>query len=182
MKKIIFLLLLLVQIQSFAQDVLGDSRNRTASHARDINTSDQAYKRIYEYDFVDKKPIFKYSKDTLRNFYMANFTAFDSLAAACIEKGDTAKYIRVHFEFTIDENGVLYDGKYLYTGSTRYAGGSGDKKIKYLDDQKAYLDNAIKKMVPRIPSWYPALQNNIRVKCAVKDYFQFWLGINPEPK
>lgn len=182
MKKLLFVLLVLTQTQSFAQDVLGDSRNRTANHSRDINTSDQAYKRIYEYDYVDRKPVFRYSKDTLRNFYMANFIAFDSLVAACIEKGDTAKYIRVHFEFTIDENGVPYDGKYLYTGTTKYAGGSGDKKVKYLDEQKAYLDNAVKKMIPRIPAWYPAMQSNVRVKCAVKDYFQFWLGINPEPK
>ena len=63
----------------------------------------QFYKRLFEYDFVERKPIFPFTADSLRNFYLSHFTGFDSLITKCIERGDTAKYIRVHFEFVLDE-------------------------------------------------------------------------------
>jgi hypothetical protein len=51
--------------------------------------------------------------------------------------------------------------------------------VKYFDDMKAELNDAVKKMIKIMPTWRPALQNNVRVSCRKEDYFQFWLGINP---
>lgn len=182
MKTICLLLFICFTVSGFTQEIQSDDRNRPANRTRGNNAAGQAYNRLYEYNFVERKPIFRYSKDTLQNFYVANFIGIDSLASYCIEKGDTAKYIRVNFEFIIDENGTPYDGNFLSIGTTKYAGSSGFSKIKYVDNLKEYFDKAIKQMVRKIPNWYPAMQNNVRVNCIVKDYFQFWLGINPEPK
>ncbi len=139
----------------------------------------QYYNKLFEYDYVERKPIFPFTADSLRNFYLSHFTAFDSLVTRCIDHGDTAKYIRVHFEFVLDENGVAYDPKFLFIGSTRYKSSSGDKKIKYFDDLKTYFNDATKTMVKAMPTWRPALQNNVRVNCRKEDFFQLWLGINP---
>ena len=140
----------------------------------------QFYNRLFTYNYVERKPIFPSTADSLRNFYLSHFTGFDSLVTKCIERGDTAKYIRVHFEFVLDENGVGYNPNFLYIGSTRYRSANDDKKIKYFDDLKTYFNTATKEMIKAMPMWRPALQNNVRVNCVVKDYFQFWLGINPE--
>ncbi len=167
MKKILFAFCLITSLQTFAQT------EETAGK--------QYYNRLFEYDFVERKPIFPYTADSLRSFYLSHFTAFDSLLSRCVERGDTGKYIRVHFEFIIDQNGVAYDPKFIYIGSTRYKSGSGDKKIKYFDDLKSYFNDAIKPMIKKMPTWRPALQNNVRVDCRKEDYFQFWLGLTPEP-
>lgn len=139
----------------------------------------QYYNRLFEYDYVERKPIFPAGADSLRNFYLSHFTAFDSLVTRCIANGDTAKYIRVKFEFILDENGIAYDPKFLSIATTRYKSSSGDKKVKYFDDLKTEFNDAIKKMVKAMPTWRPALQNNVRVACRKEDFFQFWLGINP---
>jgi hypothetical protein len=181
--KIFFLLILFFcSLDVFAQEIQSDTRNRTANRTTNTNASINQIRGIYDYDFVERKPIFIAGKDSLNKVYLGYFTGFDSLAVRCIDKGDTAKYIRVHFEFVIDENGTPYDGKFSYIGTTRYGSSSGDKKVKYFDDLKEYFNGAIKKMIQYIPSWRPAMQNNIRVSCFVKDSFQFWLGINPEPR
>lgn len=154
-----------------------------ANAQRDIGANNAAaYRKIYDDAYVEKKPFFAASKDSLRNYYLSHFIGFDSLVQRAINNGDTAKYIRVHFEFVVDEYGVPYDAAFTYIGSTRYGSSGGDKKLKYFDDIKPYFKNAIKVMISKMPTWKPALQNNIRVDCSVQDYFQFWLGINPEPK
>lgn len=169
MKSLITTILIVSCLQVFAQ--------------RDIGANNAAaYKKIYEYAYVEKKPFFAASKDSLRNYYLSHFIGFDSLVQRAISNGDTAKYIRVHFEFVVDEYGVPYDASFTYIGSTRYGSSSGDKKLKYFDDIKPYFKNAIKVMISKMPTWKPALQNNVRVECSVQDYFQFWLGINPESK
>lgn len=152
-------------------------------HAQTIasESSKQYYLNIFDYDYVEKKPVFVAGADSLRNFYLLHFTAYDSLISKAILKGDTAKFIRVHFEYIIDENGIPYNPSFNYIGSTRYASSSGDKKIKYLNYLKDYFDKAIKQMIYKMPNWRPALQNNVRVRCKVEHYFQFWLGINPAP-
>ncbi|MCZ2223180.1 MAG: hypothetical protein LC122_06065 [Chitinophagales bacterium] len=148
---------------------------------RDANPgAKQYYNRIFDNDYVEKKPVFVAGADSLKTFYLSKFSGFDSLVSRAVNKGDTSKYIRVHFEFTIDENGIPYDGEFLYIGSTKYAKSQGDKKIKYFNDLNKYFNNAIKEMIKKMPNWRPALQNNVRVKCSVKDYFQIWLGINPD--
>ena len=182
MKAFFLLILFYCSLDVFAQEIQSDTRNRTANRTTNTNASINQIRRIYDYDFVDKKPIFIAGKDSLNNLYLSYFSGLDSLAVRCIDNGDTAKYIRVHFEFVIDENGTPYDGKFSYIGTTRYGSSSGDKKVKYFDDLKEYFNGAIKKMIQYIPTWKPALQNNIRVSCFVKDSFQFWLGINPEPR
>ncbi len=181
-KSFFLLILFICSLDVFAQEIQSDTRNRSANRATNTNASINQIRRIYNYDYVERKPIFIAGKDSLNNIYLSYFTGFDSLAMRCIEKGDTAKYIRVHFEFVVDENGTPYDGKFSYVGTTRYGSSNGDRKVKYFDDIKGYFNDAIKKMIKYIPSWKPAMQNSVRVSCLVKDYFQFWLGINPEPR
>jgi hypothetical protein len=155
--------------------------NNVQSQRIATESSKQYYLNIFDYDYVEKKPVFVAGKDSLRSFYLSHFTAYDSLVSQAILKGDTAKYIRVHFEYIIDDNGIPYNPAFNYIGSTRYAHSNGDKKIKYLNNLKEYFDKAIKQMIYKMPNWRPALQNNVRVRCKVEDYFQFWLGINPAP-
>jgi hypothetical protein len=95
MKKTILAICLFISLQSHSQI--------------DEGLGNQYYKRVFEYDYVERKPIFPYTADSLRNFYLSHFTVGDSLLARCIANGDTAKYIRVKFEFVIDENGNTYD-------------------------------------------------------------------------
>jgi hypothetical protein len=187
MKKIVCALLVLLGLQTQAQVIndrnLSQNANGNSSSNRFRNNQfvDESKNKLYNYDYVERKPVFPFGGDTLRNIYLANFLGFDSLAARAIDKADTGKYIRVHFEFILDEYGIPYEPKFLYVGSTRYASGSGDKKLKYFDDIKPYFQNAVTKMINKLPNWKPALQNNQRVHCIVKDYFQFWLGMGPEP-
>ncbi len=145
----------------------------------EANFGDRFYNKIFDEDFVERKPVFPFTKDSLQNFYLSHFTGYDSLITKVIDNGDTAKYIRVHFQFILDENGVAYEPKFKFIGSTRYAGGSGDKKLKYFDALKTYFQQAIKEMMMKMPAWRPALQNNRRVNCRKDDYFQFWVGILP---
>jgi hypothetical protein len=168
MKK--FLLLLLISLGSlpiFAQ------QNEEATFGSSF------YNKIFDEDYVERKPVFRYTKDSLMNFYLANFNGYDTLLNKAIDNGDTAKYIRVHFEYVIDVNGVPYQPKFKYVGSTKYSSGSGDKKLKYFDASKDFFNKAIKDMLLHLPSWRPALQNNKIVDCRHEDYFQLWVGINP---
>lgn len=145
----------------------------------EANFGDRLYNKIFDEDFVERKPVFPYTRDSLQNFYLSHFNGFDSLITKAIDNGDTAKYIRVHFEFVLDENGIAYEPKFKYIGSTKYAGGSGDKKLKYFDALRPYFQQAIKEMLMKMPAWRPALQNNKRVNCRKDDYFQLWVGILP---
>ena len=187
MKKIWFTLLLFFCLQVDAQ-VINDRNlsqnangNSSSNRFRNNQNTDETKKKLYNYDVVERKPVFPYGGDTLRSIYLSNFLGFDSLATKAIDKADTGKYIRVHFEYILDEYGIAYEPKFLYIGSTRYASGSGDKKLKYFDENKAYFQDAVTKMIHKLPTWKPALQNGQRVHCIVKDYFQFWLGMGPEP-
>ena len=104
MKSLITTIVILSSLKLFAQ--------------RDIGANNSAvYKRIYEYAYVEKKPFFAASKDSLRSYYLSHFIGFDSLLQRAISNGDTAKYIRVHFEFVVDEYGVPYDASFTYIGS-----------------------------------------------------------------
>lgn len=165
----------------FIAFLLFNSFNVNAQRNTNVMAEEQ-YKKIFEYNYVERKPVFPATKDSLRNYYLSHFIGFDSLVAKCVANGDTAKYIRVHFEFVVDEEGTAYNGKFTYIGSTKYGSGSGDKKLKYFDDTKPYFNSAIKKMISYMPIWKPALQNNIRVQCRINDYFQLWLATTPEPK
>jgi len=165
MKKIFIALYLLGTLQGFSQT--------------EETVGKQYYYKLFEYDYVERKPIFPFTADSLRNFYLSHFTAFDSLVTRCISNGDTAKYIRVHFEFVLDESGMAYDPKFSYIGSTRYKSSKSDKKIKYFDDLQPDFNDAVKLMVRAMPTWRPALQNGIRVNCRKEEFFQFWLGIKP---
>ncbi|MBW7952498.1 MAG: hypothetical protein H3C56_08080 [Chitinophagaceae bacterium] len=167
MKTILCLLLTCSSIISFAQ-------------RESPNNNTQFYNRTFEYDYVERKPVFVAGTDSLKRFYISHFNAFDSLVERCINKGDTAKYIRVYFDFIIDENGIPYSPEFSYIASSNKASSTSDKKLKYFNDLKNYFNDAVKTMIKKMPNWRPALQNNVRVKCNVRDYFQIWLGINPE--
>lgn len=181
----IFKLLLVISIihnYSFAQQIHFDANNHSANRSANKINFEPAYNKIYEYNYVENKPIYQGIRDSLNDRYISQFFGFDSLATRCINNGDTAKYIRVHFEFIVDQYGIPYDGTFDYVGSTRYSSSNGDKKLKYFDDLKDYFNRVIKKMIKYAPIFKPAIQNNVPVSCYVKDYFQFWLGINPEAK
>ncbi len=153
-----------------------------ALHAqRDANPgAKQYYNRVFDDYYVEKKPVFVAGADSLRIFYLSNFSAFDSLVARAINNGDTAKYLRVHIEFIVDKNGIPYNASFNYIGSTKYKDAKNDRKVKYFNDLKPYFNDAIKSLIKKMPNWRPALQNNVRVDCTVHDYFQFWLGINSD--
>jgi hypothetical protein len=174
MKNIVLLLMLFATIANAQQ------RRYYDNNGRGFNTENQVNNRIYNANYVEKKPFFKGGQDSLNNLYLQYFQGFDSLVARCVDKGDTAKYIRVHFQFVVDNMGTLYDAKFTYVGSTRYRASSGDKKIKYFDDLKPYFENNVKNMISHIPAWVPALHAGMRVACTVEDYFQLWLGTQPE--
>ncbi|HNJ58918.1 MAG TPA: hypothetical protein PLH33_07770, partial [Chitinophagaceae bacterium] len=81
MKKILILLFVMAfNYNSFSQGIATESAK-------------QFYNKIFEYDYVEKKPIFVAGRDSLRNFYLSHFNAFDSIVTRAIIKGDTAKYL-----------------------------------------------------------------------------------------
>ena len=63
------------------------------------------YNRAFEAKYMQTPPVFVAGKDSLRRFYFTHFPAFDTVISKAVEKGDTAKYIRIYFSFYIDENG-----------------------------------------------------------------------------
>jgi hypothetical protein len=95
-----------------------------------------------------------------------------------MEKGDTAKYLRVYFSFKIDELGNVYEPKFERVASTRSRVTGFAKTIKYFNDLKPILDQAIRAMIQQMPVWKPGLQDGIPVKTANSDYLQFWIGLS----
>jgi hypothetical protein len=112
-------------------------------------------------------------------FYFSHFEGFDSVLTKAIDRGDTAKYIRVYFSFVIDKNGTPYDGHFERIASTEYAKADNPRTIKYFSEDKKYYEKLIKEMVSKMTFWKPALQNAVPVDCKIIDYIQFWVGINP---
>jgi len=150
--------------------------------AQEIETrNNQFYNNIFDSKYMQKPPIFMGSKDSLQRFYYNHFSAFNTIIEKAVANGDTAKYIRVYFNFLIDNNGAVYNGKFTKVASTRYASGDNAKTVKYFFEDKILLNEAVKHMIEKMPYWRPGLENGVRVTAAVDDYLQFWVGINPPP-
>lgn len=135
------------------------------------------HNKIFEAKYVQKPPLFPPGTDSCKRFYFTNFKGFDTVLIKLIEKGDTAKYIRVYFSFVIDRNGIPYDSHFEKIASTQYASSDGARTIKYFSENKIYFQQLIRQMISRMSFWKPALQNGAPVDCRVDDYLQFWVGL-----
>jgi hypothetical protein len=130
-------------------------------------------------------PIFPNGADSLLRFYFSHFTCFDSLLTKAIERGDTAKYIRLYFSFVIDENGAATESQFIRVASTQYAKSEGARTIPYFMDDKPFYDACIKAMIYKMPFWKPGVlpvrysNSMVASDARVEDYIQFWVGINP---
>ncbi|MGL1180882.1 hypothetical protein ACSTLD_24525, partial [Vibrio parahaemolyticus] len=65
-------------------------------------------------------PIFPYGVDSIRRYYYNHFDGFDSLLSKAIQYGDTARYIRVYFEFVINNYGNASEAKFLRVAATQH--------------------------------------------------------------
>jgi hypothetical protein len=139
----------------------------------------QFYNRAFEAKYMQKPPVFPAGKDSLRRFYFMHFPAFDTVINKAVEKGDTAKFIRIYFSFFLDENGFAYEPSFDRVASTRSGNTENAKTIKYFFDMKPVLDKAIKDMVNKMPQWRPGIQDGVIVKTQCEDYLQFWVGLTP---
>ena len=84
MRKIWFAFFILFALQANAQ-VINDRNlsqnangNSSSNRFRNNQNTDETKKKLYNYDFVELKPVFPYGGDTLRNIYLSNFVGFDS--------------------------------------------------------------------------------------------------------
>jgi len=134
--------------------------------------------RTYEAKYMQKPPVFVAGPDSLKRFYFAHFPAFDTVLSKAVEKGDTAKYIRIYFSFYIDEQGYPYEPEFDRVASTRSAATENAKTIKYFFDMKVILQDAVKNMINKMPQWRPGLQDGRIVTTSYTDYLQFWVGLS----
>ncbi|TAJ51488.1 MAG: hypothetical protein EPO58_12620, partial [Chitinophagaceae bacterium] len=167
MKNILFYVWFLMALPALAQ------RNTNAALA------ESSYSRLFEAKYMQKPPQYPFGADSCKRFYFASFGGFDSVLSKVIERGDTAKYIRVYFSFIVDKNGAPYEGRFERMASTQYARGESAKTIRYFSDDRKYYDKQIADMIGKMPFWKPGLQNGVPVDSRVEDFLQFWVGINP---
>ena len=137
------------------------------------------YNHVFVARNLKNPPVYPYGTDSCVRFYFAHFGGFDSVLTRVIEKGDTAKYIRVYFSFVIADDGSPYDPHFSGIGSTQYNKSTSIRLLKYFDADKKYYEALIKKMIAKMTFWKPGLYNGIPVDSRVDDYLQFWVGINP---
>ncbi len=166
---------LFIFIFFFCSYSLFSQNQRTAN---EFNQQGMANK-LYDASFVEKKPLFVFGEDSAKSFYFNHFKGYDSVLMKCISKGDTAKYIRIYFSFTVDRGGMAYDVKFDRVAATRYAKSELAKTLKYFTGLNKYFNKYLEKMIAEMSLWKPALQYYQPVDCRVHDYLQFWVGINP---
>jgi hypothetical protein len=135
--------------------------------------------QVFEARYMEKPPYFPAGKDSLQRFYFSHFTAFDTLIAKAVEKGDTAKYIRIYFSFLLDDTGFPYEPKFERVASTRSKVTQSAKTIKHFFDMHDVLQQAIKQMIHKMPPWRPGIQDATAVKTRNEDYLQIWVGVMP---
>lgn len=167
MKNALIVIWLLMAIPALAQ------RNTNGALA------ESSYARLFEARYLQKPPQYPFGADSCKRFYFTNFGGFDSVLSKVIERGDTAKYIRVYFSFIVDKNGAAYEGRFERIASTQYARGEFAKTIWYFLEGRKYFDKHIAAMIGKMPFWKPGLQNGVPVDSRVEDFLQFWVGINP---
>lgn len=140
--------------------------------------SEQYYNRTFEAKYVERPPVFTFGKDSLKRFYFNNFPGFDTVLTKAVERGDTAKYLRVYFSFYLDERGYVYEPSFERVASTQSAVTESAKTIRYFNDMKDVLQKHIVQMLNKMPQWRPGLQDGVAVKTHCYDYLQFWVGLS----
>lgn len=146
---------------------------------RNFPSQKEASAKLFDARYVQKPPVYPFGVDSCKRYYFSHFSGFDSVLTKAVERGDTAKYIRVYFSFIIDKNGIPYDPTFERIASTQYARSVNAKTIQYFSANKKYYDGVIKLMISPMPFWKPALYNAIPVDCKINDYIQFWVGLTP---
>jgi hypothetical protein len=144
-----------------------------------VQSQQMFHNRVFTVNELEKPPLYPFGTDSCNRFYLSHFDGFDTVLTKTIEKGDTAKYIRVYFSFVIANDGSIYDPHFEGIGSTRYLKSKSIFKLKYFNANKQYFDRLIKQMMAKMTFWKPGLYRGSRVDCKVIDYIQFWVGINP---
>jgi hypothetical protein len=182
-------MLFLFQINTLIAQVdnVNTSGKNTTARGRSLNGMNELNSDLY-YDgkyfiakYMQKPPVFPYGADSIRRYCYFHFDAFETVLNKAIEKGDTAKYIRIYFQYVVDKNGTAFEGKFLKVASTAYPRGDNAKTIKYFNEDKEALNKSIKELISKMPFWKPGLNNNVPVDVLMEDYIQFWVGINPPP-
>ncbi|HEX6915676.1 MAG TPA: hypothetical protein VF145_10570 [Chitinophagaceae bacterium] len=136
------------------------------------------YNRTFEAKYMEKPPVFPKGADSLRRFYFNHFPAFDTVISKAVENGDTAKFIRVYFSFTVDEQGFIYDPLFERVASTRSVATESAKTIRYFASLKQLMQDAVTSMFRKMPQWQPGVQDGIPVKATCYDYLEFWCGLS----
>lgn len=160
MKQIIFYLLLLFGTRGYSQGFIN-------SHASP---------KVYRSAYLNQPAFFVMGKDSCQRFYFTHFMGFDSLLQMLIRRGDTVKFIRVHFSFVIDRHGILCDPHFKKIAATAYGKSKYDRELIYFRRNKNYWNGLVKQMLSEMGFWKPGLLNGKPVDCLVDDYMQFWVG------
>ncbi len=164
MRKIVVCLFAILSVRAAAQNLGNGNQLRG-------NTT------LFDARYVQTPPLYPFGVGSCKRFYMAHFTGWDSVLTHTIAQGDTAKYIRIYFSFSVDRYGATYNAHFEKIAATVLPTSKYARTIPYFFSNKKYYDALIKKMIAHMPFWKPALQNGIPVDCRVDDYFQFWVGI-----
>ena len=72
MKSFFILILFFCCLDVFSQEIQSDTRNRTANRTTNTNASISQIRGIYDYDFVERKPIFFAGRDSLNKIYLSS--------------------------------------------------------------------------------------------------------------
>ena len=136
------------------------------------------YNRVFEARYMERPPVFAMGKDSLKRYYFNHFSVFDTVISKAVANGDTAKYLRIYFSFNVDESGFVYDPKFERVASTRSAVTESAKTIRYFNEIKDVLQQAVSSMLLKISGWRPGVENGQPVKTLNYDYVQFWVGLS----
>ncbi|MDE3253102.1 MAG: hypothetical protein KGO92_09880 [Bacteroidota bacterium] len=136
---------------------------------------------VYQAKTLSHPPLFPFGSDSCQRFYYYHCDGLDSLLQLVQQKGDTAKYIRLHFSFVIDQRGVLSDPRFLRVSATLYAGSNFSRTLTYFSGHHRFFQKMIQRMLLSMPLWNPGLLDTSPVNARVEDYIQFWIGKSLPP-
>jgi hypothetical protein len=160
MKQFIFCLFLFSGTNGYSQRVINNYPNP----------------KVYRSAYLDQPAVFVMGKDSCQRFYFTHFMGFDSLLQMLVRRGDTVKFIRVHFSFVIDRYGIVSNPHFIKISATAYGKSRYDRELIYFRSNKSYWNGLVKQMLSEMGFWKPGLLNGKPVDCLVDDYMQFWVG------
>lgn len=131
---------------------------------------------VYNAKSITHPPLFPFGFDSCQRYYYYHCEGLDSLLLLLQLKGDTAKFIRLHFSFVIDYRGLLNDPRFLRVSATSYAGSNYSRTLTYFSNYQGFFQKMIQRMLLPMPFWKPGLLNGLPVYARVEDYIQFWIG------